>query len=127
MTNKQFHRLIEKDSNLMTGLCKKCGPVELINKGGGVRCKIAVAEQKGTWTRGLGYMSTAERNRIKAEKNHRCEICKNEDALLNRDHDHDSGEARGWLCGSCNRGLGLFKDNPELLRAAALYVEGFRI
>lgn len=40
------------------------------------------------------------------------------------DHDHATGNLRGLLCNGCNKGLGLFKDNPETLRAAANWVEG---
>jgi hypothetical protein len=39
------------------------------------------------------------------------------------DHCHDSGKIRGILCNNCNRALGLFQDNPELLKKAASYVE----
>jgi hypothetical protein len=39
------------------------------------------------------------------------------------DHDHPSDLIRGRLCWRCNRGLGFFKDDPELLRVAALYAE----
>ena len=34
---------------------------------------------------------------------------------------------RGLLCKSCNHALGYMKDNPDVLRAAADYVEFYRI
>jgi hypothetical protein len=38
------------------------------------------------------------------------------------DHDHDTGELRDLLCGSCNRALGLAKESPAILRGMAEYL-----
>lgn len=43
---------------------------------------------------------------------------------LHLDHCHDSGLARGILCGNCNTGIGKLRDDPDLLRKAIAYLEG---
>lgn len=39
------------------------------------------------------------------------------------DHNHRTGEIRGWICDSCNTGIGRFKDDIQLLKRAIKYVE----
>jgi hypothetical protein len=39
------------------------------------------------------------------------------------DHHHESGANRGVLCPRCNTGLGFLRDDPEVLRRAATYLE----
>ena len=55
-----------------------------------------------------------------------CEICGRQCESLDFDHDHATGLFRGWLCRACNLALGQFRDDPELLRKAAAYVEAKR-
>lgn len=50
-----------------------------------------------------------------------CEICK-ETHKLHFDHDHKTGQFRGWLCTKCNTSIGLMRENPEFLRAAIEYL-----
>ncbi len=38
------------------------------------------------------------------------------------EHDHDTDEVRGLTCDSCNLGIGLFHNDPDLLIAAAMYL-----
>jgi|TARA_R110000744_G_C18859404_1_gene503789 hypothetical protein len=40
------------------------------------------------------------------------------------DHSHQTGEFRGWLCHLCNRALGCFKDDSEILKRAIKYLKG---
>lgn len=50
-----------------------------------------------------------------------CTICGDEDSLV-VDHDHKTNKIRGLLCNRCNKGLGLFRDDPNLLEFARVYV-----
>ena len=56
----------------------------------------------------------------------RCPICPADspDVALVCDHDHSTGLIRGWICGPCNRALGLLKDCPDRMKKAALYLTG---
>lgn len=56
---------------------------------------------------------------------HACAICKSPDWGRPSpcvDHCHDTGKVRGLLCNLCNRALGMLKENPDVLEAAANYL-----
>jgi hypothetical protein len=60
-------------------------------------------------------------------QNYRCAICSTNSpgGRTKRfviDHDHLTGRVRGLLCDCCNRGIGFFEDNPELLQLAGKYL-----
>lgn len=67
-------------------------------------------------------------------QNGKCPICKG--AIMwgashgaNRmviDHCHESDQVRGLLCDNCNKALGLFQDNPEMLASALAYLAGMQ-
>lgn len=59
---------------------------------------------------------------MRAAQQDRCAICR-EPGPEHLDHDHSTGGIRKLLCTRCNMGLGQFRDDPGLLRIAALYVE----
>lgn len=51
-----------------------------------------------------------------------CHGCGTE-AKLGLDHNHATGDLRGWLCHNCNVALGMTHDDPSRLRRLALYLE----
>lgn len=76
-------------------------------------------------------LSGEEYGQMLADQKGVCAICnKPETAMFNGqpkvmhvDHCHATNQIRALLCGSCNGMLGLAKDSPDTLRAAADYIE----
>lgn len=85
---------------------------------------------KGYRSQGVSIAALAEIRSWLLNPSKQCSICGHSDgynASIGRavilDHDHQTGFPRGFLCGNCNKGIGWFKDRPDLLRAAADYLE----
>ncbi len=51
-----------------------------------------------------------------------CAIC-GEHKKMFYDHDHKTGKFRGWICCTCNFGIGHFKDSIEILEKAINYLK----
>lgn len=76
---------------------------------------------KNSYVRRYG-ITRDQRDRQAEIQDHRCAICSVETGL-HTDHCHEDGIVRGLLCGSCNRGLGMFGDDVTRLEAAVAYLE----
>jgi hypothetical protein len=69
-----------------------------------------------------------EIDEILLSQDHRCKICNvefDESSRINTyrvDHDHDTGKVRGLLCNRCNRAIGMFGDDTDILAAAIAYL-----
>ena len=72
-------------------------------------------------------ISMADYHAMCEEQNWSCLICgTTPNQLLHLDHCHQTMKIRGLLCGNCNRGLGLFGDDPSRLEAAIRYLKNAR-
>ena len=74
----------------------------------------------------LTYGLTPEAHRaLHDQQDGMCAVCgkRATKRALHVDHDHETGVVRGLLCNNCNRGIGLLKDDPAVLRAALAYLE----
>jgi hypothetical protein len=60
---------------------------------------------------------------LKKEQDGKCKICGREMKKYNIDHCHKTGKIRGILCTSCNMGIGMFKDDVELLEKVISYLK----
>ena len=74
-------------------------------------------------------LDSSDYKEMLVSQDYSCKICGRETSdrkgspSLCVDHCHKTNNIRGLLCAKCNKGLGLFLDNPAFLRAAADYLE----
>lgn len=81
--------------------------------------------QNRAWQLHKKYNITeAEYMRMYEQQGGLCKICNasSEYKRLAVDHSHNTGKVRGLLCENCNRGLGMFKDEIDLLQNAIAYL-----
>jgi len=124
------------------GFCKKCQLVkmkkrrndnpDIVKRESELRRKRRLASPKQLFNWQLkhtyGISIAAYELLIKAQ-GATCAICgkaaTNKYKRLHVDHNHTTGEIRGLLCHGCNVAIGMVKENPTTLRAAADYLESF--
>jgi len=87
-------------------------------------------EKSNNWKGGISFIKGYSNNFIKKKKEklagrprpEYCEIC-NTSGKICFDHDHITGNFRGWICEKCNLALGLMRDNKETLIKMIKYLE----
>lgn len=134
------HVLADRDDQAMTATCAICGPVRTVPNGGPNKVACSVKEAARTRVRRRRRnlrkfdISAEDWDALLAKQQGVCAICllperverDNNVRLLCVDHDHLTGAIRGLLCSSCNIAIGLLRDEPKYLRAAANYLEDAR-
>lgn len=70
-------------------------------------------------------ITLAEYEALLVEQDGKCAICGQKDEYFNLavDHCHGTNRVRGLLCVGCNRGIGIFRDSPDLLMKAVEYLK----
>jgi hypothetical protein len=96
------------------------------------RCKRCMRNRKLVENFGITLTRYEE---MAAAQSGACAVCGDMPEVLHIDHDHaccpEKGKScggciRALICGNCNTALGLMRDDPGRLRAAALYLERHR-
>ena len=104
--------------------CPKCGRVLTENDftPNSPHCKLCKRDYDWQYSYGLSPEQYLELHNSQEGK---CKICGKEldSGYLHVDHDKNTGEIRGLLCGNCNRGLGLFGDSIKNLEKAVEYLK----
>ena len=86
--------------------------------------QIAINKKKNHLKSKYG-MTLKDQTILLQKQDNKCKICLGEFSNItpNIDHCHTTNKVRGILCGSCNRGLGHFKDNIKVLTKAINYLQ----
>lgn len=118
----------------LTGTCSECQ--QIANRGWAQRNPGEAARRSREWVAANRDRSRAIQLRAKRKamripdapypKPECCENCGRKPFGINQmhlDHDHVTGKFRGWLCGSCNRGIGMLGDDIAGVERAIAYLK----
>ncbi len=120
------HRISNVNTETGVADCLSCGPGvqvylrSLTQPERGWSC--ATADKIARVRREYG-MELEDLEQMLIDQNGLCAICEEELEKPHVDHDHTTGEVRGLLCNTCNRAIGLLKDDTDVLLRAVIYLE----
>ena len=108
-----FYTVNKRNKPTIYHICKECCSSQ----------KKELNDYYRDWELKKKYGITLETYRSECKiRNNTCDICKSKVNTLHVDHCHSTMTVRGFLCGSCNRALGLFKDSQVNLENAITYL-----
>jgi hypothetical protein len=117
--------------------CVKCGEEKLLS----AYTKASGGNYHRTSCKECETKLTKDRQALREQHKHtypndeyQCPICQRKEEIVRGsggkkvgswccDHNHRTGEFRGWLCHDCNRALGNFKENKHNLKRALEWLE----
>lgn len=79
-----------------------------------------IGEKNPNWKGGNNY--PYRRIHAPRPKPEKCEVC-GRNGRICLDHNHKTGEFRGWLCMSCNSALGMVNDDIKILKKLIKYLQ----
>lgn len=133
----RYHALTQEQRDVRRANARRCGVAWRKKHREKYQAQLQVVRDKKCVSPSpyLGY--ALKRYQITVERYHElllrqggvCAICGEAPKVgkrLHVDHCHDTRVVRGLLCGLCNRGLGMYRDQPSLLLKAASYLNGGR-
>lgn len=103
--------------------------VERLNAAGRERYKNNRDRHRNDYLRRTFGMTLDEYRVMESAQDGCCAICRQQcksGRSLAVDHNHETGEVRGLLCGNCNRAIGLLQEDPELFAAAVQYLLSYQ-
>lgn len=122
--------------NLRCGRTKSCGCLQLRKGKDSPNFKHGLSQNRETEEYKIYQRECYDKSKYNLLPEQKAEMIKSQDnkcAICNYsfgqkigdmhvDHCHTTGKVRGLLCDKCNRGLGYFCDEPDILSKASDYV-----
>lgn len=104
--------------------CSCCGRILPITEFAPKTHKCRICRRDYDWQYRYG-LSPEQYFELHKSQGGKCKICGKtlpEGQYLSVDHDKQTGEVRGLLCGDCNKGLGLFHEDIHAMSRAIDYL-----
>lgn len=115
-----------RKNGYLRATCLQCNELGMKNWAEESRERQRATNRRTTLRRWFG-ITEDDYDRILAEQGGGCAICGDTKPDKRRrrlyvDHCHETKMIRGLLCGKCNSGIGMFRDDPGLLMAAIAHL-----